>query len=144
MMVESPITITQLAGLVVTGATSGRSNAPPMAIAAGLLLAHDISDNPTTLLVTVFVVVEPTFTTRVAALAVRAYFDANLVIALELAVYFVRFSTVVMVFRVGHDSLQGYESTLSRDKQLNRRATVLARAVFKTERTAGVQFSTKF
>ena len=87
---------------------------------------------------------ETILATRVIAFTMRAYFDADFVIALELAIYFVRFSTVVMVFRVGHDSLQGYESTLSRDKQLNRRATVLARAVFKTERTAGIQFPTKF
>ena len=42
MMVESLITVAQMTRLVVTGTASRGSNAPPMAIAAGLLLAYNI------------------------------------------------------------------------------------------------------
>ena len=42
MMVELSITVAQMTGLVVTRTASRRSNAPQMAIAAGLLLAYNI------------------------------------------------------------------------------------------------------
>ena len=91
-----------------------------MAIAAGLLLAYNISKQSPALLIALLVVMEAIFTMRMVALTVRAEFNTDFVIALELAVYFVRFPAMVVVFRMRHDSLESNESTLSRDKQLNR------------------------
>ena len=138
MMVVSPVTIPHMARLMVAGATSRRSNATPMAIATGLLLAYNISKEPPTLLVAVFVVMEAVFTAGMVALTVRAEFNTDFVIALELPIHFVRFSTMVVVLGLRHNSLESDESTLSGDKQLDRRAAVLARAVLETEGAAGV------
>lgn len=135
---KPPITITSMTRLVVTRGTSGWSNAPLMSITTGLLLTHDVSENPPTLLVAVLVVMEAVFTMWMVTFTVRTELDTNLVIAFELPVHFVRFPAMVMVFRVGHNSLESYESTLSGDKQLDRRAAVLARAVLETEGAAGV------
>jgi hypothetical protein len=62
--------------------------------------------------------VEPILAMRMSAFSVRADFDAHLVITLELPIHFIRLSTMIMMFRVWHDSLKGYESTRGRDKQL--------------------------
>ena len=116
VMVKSPIAVAYMARLVVAGTASRRLNAPLMAILTCLLLTYNISQNSTTLLIAMFMMVEPIFAVRVVTLTMRAYFDTDFVVTLKLPVYFVRFSAVVIMFRVGHNSLESDESTLSGDK----------------------------